>query len=97
MPSIVLNTSNQTLYYSTAETEIRNPVGKVSATLIEYVITADKEGSKDIFCKLYKTKEGFWYDPVYSEEQVDTITKHSIKAAIDAAENKRNIPKPFHI
>ncbi len=97
MPSIVLNTSNQTLYYSTAETEIRNPIGKVSATLIEYVITADKEDAEDIFCKLYKTKEGFWYDPVYSAEQVDNITKHSIKAAIDAAENKHNIPKPFRI
>lgn len=97
MPSIVLNTSNQTLYYSTVETVIRNPIGKVSATLIEYVITAYREDTSNIFCKLYKTKEGFWYDPVSVEEQVDNNTKHSIKAAIDAAENKDRIPKPFHI
>ena len=97
MPSIVLKTTNQTLYYSTAETVIRNPIGKVSATLIEYVITADKEDGADIFCKLYKTKEGFWYDPVSSNEQVDNNTKHSIKAAIDAAENKHKLPKPFRI
>lgn len=96
MPSIILKASNKTLYYSTVETVIRNPIGKVSATLIEYVITTDKEDA-DIFCKLYKTKEGFWYDPVSLDEQVDNKTKHNIKAAIDAAENKNKIQKPFHI
>lgn len=97
MPSIILKTSNQTLYYSTVETVIRNPIGKVSATLIEYVITADEEDTAHIFCKLYKTKEGFWYDPLSPDEQVDNNTKHNIKAAIDAAENKNTIPKPFRI
>lgn len=96
MPSIILKTSNQTLYYSTGETVIRNPIGKVSATLIEYIITV-KEDAANIFCKLYKTKEGFWYDPESADEQVDNNTKHNIKAAIDAAENKHKIPKPFHI
>lgn len=43
MHSIILKPSNQTLYYCTSETVIRNPIGKVSATLIEYVITAVKE------------------------------------------------------
>src|SRR5215210_2120148 len=97
MRSIILKTSNQILYYSTVETVIRNPIGKVSATLIEYVITTVKEDAADVFCKLYKTKEGFWYDPVSWDDQVDNTTKHNIKAAIDAAENKHLIPKPFHI
>jgi len=97
MPSIILKTSGETLYYSTAETVVRNPIGKVSATLIEYVITAVKEDAANIFCKLYKTKEGFWYDPESTDEQVDNNTKHNIKAAIDAAENKNKIQKPFHI
>ncbi len=97
MHSIILKTSNQTLYYSTVETVIRNPIGKVSATLIEYVITTDKEGAEDVLCKLYKTKEGFWYDPVSMEDQVDNNTKHNIKAAIDAAESKNTSPKRFHI
>ena len=96
MPSIILKTSNQTFYYSTEEAVIKNPIGKVSATLIEYLITTDKEEAANIFCKLYKTKEGFWYDPASPDDHVDTKTKHNIKAAIDAVENK-NIPKPFHI
>ncbi|WP_018617039.1 hypothetical protein [Segetibacter koreensis] len=97
MPSIVLKTSNQTLYYSTLEAVIKNPIGKVSATLIEYIITTGKEDASNIFCKLYKTKEGFWYDPASPEDQIDIKTKHNIKAAIDAAENKSTTPKPFHI
>ncbi len=97
MPSIILKTSNQTLYYSTLEAVIKNPIGKVSATLIEYIITTGKEDTSNIFCKLYKTKEGFWYDPASTGDQVDIKTKHSIKAAIDAAENKNTAPKLFHI
>lgn len=97
MPSIILKTSNQTLYYSTVETVIRNPIGKVSATLIEYLITTGAEDSANVFCKLYKTKEGFWYDPAVQEEQVDNQTKHTIKAAIDAVENKATTQKPFHM
>jgi len=96
MPSIILHTSNETLYYSTLEAEIKNPIGKVSATLIEYVITTGKEDSTNIFCRLYKTKEGFWYDPANPDDVVDIKTKHNIKAAIDAAENKSSTPKLFH-
>lgn len=97
MPSIILKACNLTLYYSTVEAVIKNPIGKVSATLIEYVITTDKEDASDIFCKLYKTKEGFWYDPANPDDRIDTKTKHNIKAAIDAVENKHTAPKPFRI
>ena len=97
MPSIILKTSNQTLYYFTVEAVIKNAIGKVSATLIEYVITTGKEEADNIYCKLYKTKEGFWYDPETSNEQVDLRTKHNIKAAIDAAENKNTSQKRFHL
>lgn len=96
MPSIILKTTNQKLYYSTAEALIRNPIGKVSATLIEYIIS-DKEEPANIVCRLYKTKEGFWYDPSTSDESVDNQTKHVIKAAIDTEENKNIAQKPFHL
>lgn len=96
MPSIILKTSNQVLNYFTEEAVIKNSIGKVSATLVEYVITTGKEEEESIFCKLYKTKEGFWYDPLSPEDDVDTRTKHNIKAAIDAAENKNTI-RLFHI
>ena len=97
MPSFILKTSNQVLYYYTAEAVIKNPVGKVSATLIEYTITGDTEDAADIFCKLYKTKEGFWYDSSNWDSQLDTRTRYNIKVAIDDAENKNKVPKRFHI
>jgi len=97
MPSIILKTSNQVLYYSTEEAVIKNPIGKVSATLVEYVISSCKEDEGDIFCKLYKTKEGFWYDPSCIDDKIDTRTKHNIKAAIDDAENKNTSQKRFHL
>lgn len=96
MPSIILKTNNKAFNYSTAETEIKNAIGKVSATLVEYIITACDESSADIFCKLYKTKEGFWYDPSMQDELVDNKTKHSIKAAIDVAENESITRNIFH-
>jgi len=96
MPSIILKTSNQVLYYFTEEAVIKNPIGKISATLVEYIITNGNEDSSDVFCKLYKTKEGFWYDPSCPNDCVDIKTKHYIKAAIDDAENK-NSQKRFHI
>lgn len=97
MPFITLKTSNDVFYYSTVEAIVKNPIGKVSATLIEYVITAEKEDAENVVCKLYKTKEGFWYDPANPEDQIDTRTKHNIKSAIDAVEDKSRNPKPFHL
>jgi len=97
MPSIVLKISNKTFQYSTVETEIKNAIGKVSAILLEYNITDCDEGSANVFCKLYKTKEGFWYDPATENEQVDNKTKYFIKSAIDAVENEHIASKRYHI
>jgi len=85
MNTLVLKDTIQTFYYHTQEADIKNSLGKVSATLTEYVIYTDKV---NIICRLYKTKEGYWYDPFESKEVIDNKTKQEIKAAIDVLENR---------
>ena len=66
--SIVSKDLSHTLYYFTRKVEIKNAVGKVSATLTEYVVSAD-EDIQSISYTLYKTSEGFWYDKAYVQDK----------------------------
>jgi hypothetical protein len=84
--SIELHKQNQTLYYFTQKTDIKNVLGKVSARLTEYKISVD-EDMQIIMYKLYKTAEGFWYDPVDEHDKVSSKAKLQIKAAIDEKES----------
>ena len=42
---------------------------------------------KIIMYKLYKTAEGFWYDPVDEHDKASNKAKLQIKAAIDEKES----------
>ncbi|MDB5250695.1 MAG: hypothetical protein JWQ40_5089 [Segetibacter sp.] len=59
MNTIVLKDTGQTLYYHKQKADIQNVLGKVSARLTEYLIYTDKD---DNVCRLYKTREGCWYE-----------------------------------
>lgn len=83
--TIVLKKQNQTLYYLTQKADIKNVLGKISASLTEYLISVD-EDMKTILYKLYKTTEGFWYDPVDEHDKALSKEKLAIKSAIDGKE-----------
>jgi hypothetical protein len=85
---IVVKNINQTLYYYNQQADIKNPLGKVSAILSEYVIVKNKENIAEIVCKLYKTKEGYWYDPEEPHFEINNKTRLEIKSAIDAKESE---------
>ena len=85
MNIVVLKNTNQTFYYRTKRTDIQNALGKVSATLTEYLIGSNKD---EIICWLYKTKEGYWYDRLDLQKIIDNKTKQEIKAAIDVLEKR---------
>ena len=85
LPLVVKNL-NQTLYYYNQQADIKNPLGKVSAILSEYVIIKNKENIGEIICKLYKTKEGYWYDSDEIYAEINSKTRLDIKSAIDAKE-----------
>ena len=78
---------NSQFYYNVKPYELTNALGNIIAVLQEY--DCEKEGDKDgVFnCKLYRTKEGNWYD--IEEANVDTEKGilRMLKSAIDAKEN----------
>jgi phosphoribosylaminoimidazole carboxylase (NCAIR synthetase) len=74
------------LYYFTQDAEVKNVLGTARATLIEYIISIDEE-VKVVLVRLYKTAEGFWYDPDENDKSSNSI-KFAIKAAIDVKESE---------
>ncbi len=66
-------------FYSVKPFQILNALGAVKAILEEYVITND---GGEIY-KLYKTKEGSWYDISNTSPVENGATLRALKLAID--------------
>lgn len=65
-----------------------NALGTVIAVLQEYNFTKKGDNSEQFTCKLYKTKEGNWYE---IEDTNNSIVKgiiRNLKSAVDEKENK---------
>lgn len=84
-PSIVLP-NNEVYYYEIGVYEMKNMLGNTVAILQEYVLTKEGERSSEALMKLYKTREGSWYEieEITSPEQLHLI--RNIKIALDANE-----------
>ena len=78
---------NSQFYYTIKPYELINALGSIIAVLQEYNFTKKDDNNEQFFCKLYKTKDGNWYDI----EEAKIIAKNNIlrmlKSAIDAEEN----------
>jgi hypothetical protein len=79
---------NSHFYYTTAPYELKNALGSTIAVLEEFNFTK-KEEQNPFTCKLYKTKEGNWYDIEEAEVAEQKILR-MLKLAIDTKENNRN-------
>lgn len=83
---IILDDSS-VFYYTIKPYELTNTLGNIIAVLQEYNFEKKDNNSDQFSCKLYKTKEGNWYDI----EEAKTIKKNGIlrmlKSAIDTQEN----------
>ena len=83
---IILEDNSQ-FYYTISPYELSNALGSTIAVLQEYNFTKKDDNNGEFSCKLYRTKEGNWYDI----EEAKIITKNNIfrmlKSAIDAEEN----------
>jgi len=55
--------------------------------LQEYTLTKNEDNSGQFPCKLYKTKEGNWYDIEVAKIVTDKGILRLLKSAIDAKEN----------
>lgn len=74
-------------YYTVRPYELTNVLGHSVAVLQEYDFTKQDEGSGPFSCKLYKTKEGNWYDTGETKMAVEKHVMRMLKSAIDAKEN----------
>ena len=78
---------NSQFYYTISPYELTNALGNIIAILQEYSFTKKDNNNGQFSCKLYRTKEGNWYDIEVSNIATEKGILRSLKSAIDAKEN----------
>jgi len=78
---------NSLFYYTITPYELTNALGTLIAVLQEYNFTKNDDNSGQFFCKLYRTKEGNWYDIEVAKIVTEKGILRLLKSAIDAKEN----------
>ncbi|HET7116944.1 MAG TPA: hypothetical protein VFI29_10665 [Hanamia sp.] len=74
-------------FYSVSPYEMTNVLGSVIAILQEYTLTRMDGASELHPYKLYKTKEGNWYEINSSAPSPENNILRKLKTAIDMQEN----------
>ena len=83
---IILEDNSQ-FYYTINPYELTNALGNIIAVLQEYNFTQKDDIKGHFTCKLYKTKEGNWYDIEEAKIVNEKSILRMLKSAIDAKEN----------
>lgn len=78
-----------TYSYTTSETVIENPLGIAKAVLIEFSIY-HSEDPETVMGKLYRSKEGNWFD-MPGNHTINPFLKALIKKAIEQEERISNL------
>lgn len=82
---LTLQDGNQ-FWYSILPFELLNPVGASVAILTEYSFST-KDQPAELFCTLYRTKEGNWYDIREAKLNAHNDVIRMLKAAVERKEN----------
>lgn len=77
---------NGKFYYTIKPYELINALGNVIAVLQEYNFIKDGDDNGQFYCKLYKTKEGNWYDISDTNKSIDKSIIMALKLSIDTQE-----------
>jgi len=83
---IILEDNSQ-FYYTVNPYELTNALGSIIAVLQEYTFTKKDDGKTPFSCKLYRTKEGNWYEIGAAKIGTEKDILRLLKLAIDAKEN----------
>lgn len=78
---------NSLFYYTITPYQLTNSLGNSIAILQEYTFTKKDDNSGQFSCKLYRTKEGNWYDIQEANRGVEKAIIRMLKSAIDSKEN----------
>ena len=79
---------NSQFSYTIIPYELTNSLGSIIVILQEYNFTKKGDNNGQFSCKLYRTKEGNWYDFEDAKTTVEKGTWRLLKSAIAAKENK---------
>src|SRR5687767_5693197 len=82
----VILEDNTQYFYTTTPFELTNGLGNVVAVLREFVFIKNGENSEQFSYKLYKTKEGNWYDIMDMKSSVEYDILRRLKTAMDIEE-----------
>lgn len=80
--------NNTRFSYTISPYELRNSLGAVVAILQQYNFTRSDINDGALYCRLYKTKEGYWYDISDDEMVADKNILRMLKTALDNQEGK---------
>ena len=83
----VILEDNSQFYYTIKPYELTNALGNIIAVLQEYNFTNKDDNKEQFSCKLYRTKEGNWYDIEEAKILTEKGILRMLKSAIDAKEN----------
>ena len=78
---------NSQFYYNVAPYQLTNALGTIISVLQEYNFTKRDDNYGQFNCKLYKTKEGNWYDIEEAKIGAEKTVLRMLKSAIDTKEN----------
>ena len=78
---------NSQFYYTVSPYELTNALGNIIAVLQEYNFTKNDDNNGQFSCKLYRTKEGNWYDIEVTKIVTEKGILRLLKSAIEAKEN----------
>ena len=78
---------NSQFYYTITPYELINALGNIIAILQQYNFTKKDDNGGQFSCKLYRTKEGNWYDIEEAKILTEKGILRMLKSAIDAKEN----------
>ena len=78
---------NIQFYYTITPYELTNALGNIIAVLQEYNFTKKDDNNGQFSCKLYRTKEGNWYDLPEINKVTNNTALIALKLAINSQEN----------
>jgi hypothetical protein len=74
---------NSQFYYTVSPYELTNALGSIIAVLQEYNFTKKDDNDGQFSCKLYRTKEGNWYDIEEANPVENNNIFRALKLTID--------------
>lgn len=77
-------------FYTIKPYELTNVLGENITVLQEYTFTKKEDTSDLPVTKLYRTKEGNWYDHEGAKMNAEKVVVRMLKSAIDKNEKKAN-------